>query len=734
MRLFTFLCLSSLVCLSHVVSANSNKGDCVSCHNSAVSDWQQSDHAKAMDVANNKTVLANFQNITTVHFSQKARFYKQGDLFKIDLTEGGNTTTYTVSYTFGHYPLQQYLVPTEDGRFQVFPFAWDSREISKGGQKWYPNYANEDIQANDRLHWQQPLQNWNGMCADCHSDGLKRNYSSSENSFDSHWDNINIGCQSCHGKMDDHTGTLTNTKTSLIGSNKQMQQVLSWLLTPGDSVARLRDTQGNLASKQAKHVNGKFMETCFSCHSLRAPLTDGIEPDVEFLNQFSPSLLSQPLYHSDGQIKEETYVYGSFLQSKMFTEGVTCLDCHNKHTMKVKTQTNGLCLQCHNAEVYQQQKHTGHSLNSTGSQCVNCHMPEVTYMGVDARRDHSFRIPRPDLSEIYDTPNACVNCHQEQDNKWAEMQLEQWHGKPTPLSDGEQLFINLQHQGWLPLAVHLKLINNQDLNEIKRASAIMLLPNSTQQLSELQVQTWVSSSEPLIRLAIARIGHLLPPTERTKSYKNLLDDKYKAIRVAAANHLISSGLEKSPSFKKAFDELIGSNEISSWRGEGKLNQSLVHLNKGKRKLAMASLNQAIDIDPYFDVSYVNLADAYRNINDTKNEQLTLSLGIKQNPKSAILHYSYGMYLIRSGDKPSSIAAFANAIKFDQTNPQYVCLYLLALDSVGNTSKAIRELKTVIKRYRYNSQLVELGLSFSQKLQDRKSYQFFDQYKPLLISR
>ncbi|MEM5547206.1 multiheme c-type cytochrome, partial [Pseudoalteromonas fuliginea] len=150
--------------------------ECQSCHQQQTSDWKQSDHASSMAKANKDTVLGDFNNVTTTHFSQKAVFYKEKEAFLIDLTEQGTKKTYTVSYVFGFDPLQQYLIEVEKGKYQVFPFAWDSRAQALGGQRWYANYANEDVKPNDRLHWLQPLQNWNGMCADCHSDNLKRNY------------------------------------------------------------------------------------------------------------------------------------------------------------------------------------------------------------------------------------------------------------------------------------------------------------------------------------------------------------------------------------------------------------------------------------------------------------------------------------------------------------------------------------------------------------------------------
>jgi hypothetical protein len=86
-------------------------------------------------------------------------------------------------------------------------------------------------------------------------------------------------------------------------------------------------------------------------------LTDGFKANKPFLDQFVPQLLSPPNYHVDGQIKEEVYVYGSFLQSKMFAAGVNCLDCHDKHTMKLKLEDNGLCLQCHSASEYNLKLH-----------------------------------------------------------------------------------------------------------------------------------------------------------------------------------------------------------------------------------------------------------------------------------------------------------------------------------------------------------------------------------------
>ncbi len=704
-----------LVCFSLASWANTQAENCVACHQQAVSDWKLSDHAKAMDTATDKSVLGDFSGVTVTHLSQTARFFKQNNQFKISFTEGEKTTEYTVAYTFGHYPLQQYLIETRDNRYQVFPFSWDSRPKEQGGQNWYPVYPDEDVLPQDRLHWQQPLQNWNGMCADCHSDGLVRNYTPTTNEFDTKWDNINVGCQSCHGQISkEHTKGKAKTHTGLQLSAKEQNQLGQWLRQPNEKVA----------SWKGEPRDKSFMDNCFACHGLRAPLTDGIIPNTPFLDQFSPSLLAQPLYYPDGQIKEEVYVYGSFLQSKMFEAGVNCIDCHNPHSMKLKIEGNGLCLQCHSAEEYQAPSHLNHPADTAGGQCISCHMPEKTYMGVDARRDHSFRIPRPELTEQFDSPNTCNSCHSDKTASWATAQIKKLYGNNNPLSQTELALIQLQHQYTLPPAQHMQIINDKSLNEIYRASAIALLPNSVGELSDSQIKAWVESKEPLIRLATAQIGFLLPISERSKSYKRLLSDQYKAVRVQAANHLLALGLEHSNALTSAYKELVTSHEVSQWRGEGGLNTSMVQLTLQQVQPAIDSLEHSIKVDPYFPAAYVNLADIYRGSQDIKQEKATYLQGIQANPKSGMLHYSYGLHLIRAGNKPQALKSFQQAIKFEPSNPQYAYLYFIALDDMGKTKQALAQLKLAINKYQPPYQLAQLGMGFAQKLQDRAAYQYF----------
>jgi predicted CXXCH cytochrome family protein len=111
-----------------------------------------------------------------------------------------------------------------------------------------------------------------------------------------------------------------------------------------------------------------------------------------------PALLEPGLYHADGQIDGEVHEYGSFLQSRMHAFGVACSNCHDPHSAKLRAEGNALCAQCHLPEKFDLAAHHHHLPGSTGAQCVDCHMPTKNYMVVDARRDHSIRLPRPDWS------------------------------------------------------------------------------------------------------------------------------------------------------------------------------------------------------------------------------------------------------------------------------------------------------------------------------------------------
>ena len=725
---FLSLIVASLLASSSVQAADSAGHDfqkdqpisnqqCISCHQQSHDKWQQSDHAKAMAIADKNSVLANFENVDVKHYGQKAHFFIKDNRYQVRIVYDDNVNNYQIKYTFGHYPLQQYLVETEQGRLQVLPFAWDSRTKADGGQRWYHNYSHEEIRPEDRLHWRQPLQNWNGMCADCHSDGLKRNYDSDKNQFDTIFDNINVGCLSCHGDMSEHAEHNKSNKRNVANDVTSIKHPTGqWLRAVGDKTA----------TWQGVKRDNSFMDNCFACHALRAPLTDGFKPNTPFLQQFMPQLPTAPNYHADGQIKEEVYVYGSFLQSKMYGKGVNCIDCHDKHTMKLKIEGNGLCLQCHGGEVYNVKSHHQHQESSAGAQCANCHMPTTRYMGVDDRRDHSFKIPRPDLSTQFNTPNACIKCHDNKSNQWASANLEKWHGKPKALAKSKPFLMALNNGQAINLEDHLSIIADSKLDVISRASALQMLSFTTQMVTIEILKPYLTHQEDLIRLSAATTALLLTPKIRVLHLSPLLTDKFKAIRVAAARSLVTSriAVEYQQAFNSAFNELLSSNDLTSWRGEGRANQGLLALETNQISTAEQAFLGAITVEPYFDTGYINLADLYRTQQRSAEVASVLAKGMKNLPNSGALKYAYGLHLVRVQQHSKALGFFEQATIVEPQSPQYLYAYILSLDGQGETVKAVNKLQKRIGKYSDNQQLKELGLYLAQKSQNRKMYDWF----------
>ncbi len=181
------------------------KAACASCHAEEVQRWTGSHHDLAMQEVSDDTVLGDFANASLTHFGVTSTFYRDDDRFMVR-TEGtnGKLADFEIRYVFGVHPLQQYLIEFPGGRLQALGLAWDTRTKAQGGQRWYHLYPNEKIAHDDELHWTQPSQNWNTMCAECHSTHLQKNYDPKTRSFATAWSEIDVSCEACHGPGSAH--------------------------------------------------------------------------------------------------------------------------------------------------------------------------------------------------------------------------------------------------------------------------------------------------------------------------------------------------------------------------------------------------------------------------------------------------------------------------------------------------------------------------------------------------
>ncbi|MEX2401000.1 MAG: multiheme c-type cytochrome, partial [Rhodothermales bacterium] len=375
---------------------------CAGCHAGAAENWHDSDHDRAMEEATAETVLGDFDDAAFTSCGVTTRFFQEdGDFFIRTQGEDGTMQTYSVAYTFGYTPLQQYLIPFDGGRMQAFTIAWDTER-----QRWFSLQPDECIEPPDWLHWTGEAMNWNYMCADCHSTNLQRNFDLASDTYETTWSEIDVSCEACHGPGEAH-----------------VERARSDDYDAEDGGLTVRLTEAH-----------RQVDTCAPCHARRRVIHPDHLAGKPFLDHYEPELLEEELYFADGQIRDEVYVYGSFLQSRMYANGVTCSDCHDPHSTDLKFEGNALCTQCHEPATYDSFEHVRHPQGSEGAQCVDCHMPERTYMVVDPRRDHSFKVPRPDLTAELGTPNACNGCHADESAGWAAEHITEWHGQDRPPS------------------------------------------------------------------------------------------------------------------------------------------------------------------------------------------------------------------------------------------------------------------------------------------------------------
>ena len=178
---------------------------CETCHAKEHAEWLGSHHELAMQVANADTVLGDFDDVTFDYFGETTRFFKRANEFFVETADAsGEQREFRIAYTFGVEPLQQYLIEFPGGRLQTLAFSWDSRSAADGGQRWFHVYPDEYIAPDDILHWTGLQQNWNYMCAECHSTNLQMGYDAATQTFDTTWSEINVGCEGCHGPGAEH--------------------------------------------------------------------------------------------------------------------------------------------------------------------------------------------------------------------------------------------------------------------------------------------------------------------------------------------------------------------------------------------------------------------------------------------------------------------------------------------------------------------------------------------------
>jgi len=681
---------------------------CGECHKPELEEWRGSHHDLAMQVADASTVLGDFGDATFLQFGVSSRFFKRGDRFFVH-TEGadGELADFEIQYTFGVTPLQQYLIEFPDGRLQALGIAWDSRPKEQGGQRWFHLYPEEKIDHDDPLHWTGPNQNWNFMCAECHSTALKKNFHPEEDRYQTTWAEIDVGCEACHGPGTEHVvWAEARAKAEKEGTPFEGDGGMGLAVRLGKpaEVKWVIDPKTGTAIPKRSWEQALEVETCARCHSRRAVISEDYVHGRPLMDTHRPAFLEERLYHLDGQIKDEVYVYGSFLQSRMYRVWVTCSHCHEPHSLTLRAQGNALCGRCHLPERFDAATHHFHKPGSTGSVCVECHMPETTYMVVDPRRDHSIRIPRPDLSVKLGISDACSACHADHPPEWSADAVVRWYGpdRRREAHFGETLWAARSGHADSEAAL-AGLADDTTQPGIARATALSLLSGRLSLDSLPSVERALYDEDAMVRLTALRLLEALPPEDRLPRAVRLLQDPVRAVRIEAARVLVSVPLETLTAGQRAaFDAALGeyyvAQRANAERPESQLNLALLHLERGEVKRAEDAYRSALKIDRTFVPAYVNLADLYRvQGRDTEGEKV-LREAIAIAPENAALHHALGLLWIRQKRLSEAVDSLERAARLAPDAPRYSYVYALALQATDRSDQAMAELARAHDRH------------------------------------
>lgn len=636
---------------------------CKQCHNAEHEDWLHSDHYLAMQEVNDSSVLGRFNSSPFTLDEVTNQLLIKGNQFLLKTTElNDSENTYTLSFTFGYFPLQQYLVKTEKGQLQATRLSWDSRN-----QKWFHQYPGQKIHPGDWLHWTGNGQNWNTMCASCHSTNFKKNYDFESDTYSSTYSEINVSCESCHGAGARHKSYV---ESEAYKNGERIQNAY-------------------LVYAKQNHSNLQ-LNSCAPCHARKTDLSAEQVPSEELMDNYIPELISTEHYFADGQIKDEDYEYGSFAQSKMFHNKVKCSDCHNPHSGKLKKEGNALCLSCHEPR-YDSEQHHFHKGKGENTLCINCHMPQKTYMGNDHRRDHSFRIPRPDQSLIYKTPNTCNACHSKQSANWAAGQIKKWYGNKRVYHFSDDLLPGslLDEKSETHL---IKLCGDTTQPVIARATAIHYLGNLLNSNSAKTLVNCLDEPHAMLRYRALRALENFPAEIWSASAAKCLNDKVRAVRIAAADLYHRFGKEIVP---KAY--------LSAFVSANEENKKFLHYN---RDFALGNVMAAdydlqnndylgaikhylrgLQKDSMMNYARFNLSAAY-NASGNNTEALNVllqALHVDQN--NSRVHYNLALLYSEMKNQPLAANHFNKAEQLGANDPDLYYNYGLLLWQMGNSKKS-----------------------------------------------
>jgi tetratricopeptide (TPR) repeat protein len=342
---------------------------------------------------------------------------------------------------------------------------------------------------------------------------------------------------------------------------------------------------------------------------------------------------------------------------------------------------------------------------------MDCHMPETTYMVVDPRRDHSIRIPRPDLSKKIGSPNACNQCHQDKSIQWSVDSMIKWYGREFIKKPHYGEVFHTARQGHPQSAAKLiEIIKDKSQPNMVKATALSIISRYPEEQSAKILREGLIDKDPFIRKTAVGSLDFLDIKNRFAFAKHLLQDPVKSVRLRAAYILSETPRSMMTNFEidvleTTLSEYVETQLFNADRPSAYIGLGVVNLNRGNQREAEENYQKAIAVEPAFAYAYINLADLYRQQGrDVEGENL-LREALTYNPQSAELYHALGLLLTRQKRRSEAIDALEKATNLSPENETLQYYYALAIMETGQVEKTLEILEKVHKINPYNTNII-----------------------------
>ena len=587
-------------------------------------------------------------------------------------------TKHRIAHVMGGRNIYYFLTPTERGRLQTLPIAYDVRikewfDTAASGVRHFPG-----AESDAPLHWTDPAYTFNTSCYSCHVSQLAKNYDLSTDTYRTRWAEPGINCESCHGPGQEHVNVCRSAKAD------QVPEDLRIISTKSFSVEQTN-------------------AMCNSCHAKMSPVSASFVPGERFYDHFDLITLEHSDFYPDGRDLGENYTMTTWLMSPCVKSGqLDCTHCHTssgRYRFRNAKNPNASCLPCHQERVRNVADHTHHDANSTGSKCVLCHMPTTEFARM-TRSDHSMRPPMPAATLKFKSPNACNLCHEDKDAAWSEDYVRKWHQEDYQHLVLEQasLVDEARRGNWDRLDAILEYIGSHNREEIFATSLLRLLSGCQSESKwPVIIKALQEDTSPLVRAAAAQTLDGYITSKSVMALAKATCDKYRLVRVRAANGLSAISIDQLPteyqaSVKLATTELLKALQAHPDDYASHYNLGNFHIQRGDHEKALTSYQTAIKLRPDFVPPYVNVAFVYNSIgrNDKAEESFLKAIALE--PNNAALHLNLGMLLGEMNRPKDAENSFRAALRADPNSAAaaYNLGVLLAPDQPSESLKWCRK--------------------------------------------